>query len=164
MTVTSTTKDAERLTLTVVTEFNAAPQKVWEVWENPRMLERWWGPPTYPATFTRHEFVEGGEARYHMTGPEGDTPPGWWQFQSIDPHRAITFNHGIAGGDGEPVPGEPPVLTEVTLEPSESGTRMAVEMSFHDTAQMEALLQMGMSEGLTLAVGQIDELLSTTSV
>ena len=51
-------------------EFAASPERVWEVWENPRQLERWWGPPTYPATFTRHDFVVGGESRYFMTGPE----------------------------------------------------------------------------------------------
>ncbi|MFZ0667724.1 MAG: SRPBCC domain-containing protein [Acidimicrobiales bacterium] len=164
MTVTDTLKDADRLTLTVVAEFNASPEQVWEVWENPRKLERWWGPPTYPATFTRHEFAEGGQSRYYMTGPEGDTPTGWWQFQSIDRHREIAFSHGIGGDDGEPVAGQPPISTEVTIAAIDSGTRMAVEMQFHDAAQMEMMLEMGMAEGLTQAVGQIDELLSTTSV
>ena len=74
MTVISTTKDPTRLTLTIVADFDASPDRVWEVWEDPRQLERWWGPPTYPATFTRHDFVVGGESRYFMTGPTGDTP------------------------------------------------------------------------------------------
>ena len=39
------------LTLTITAEFNAPVTRVWELWENPRLLERWWGPPTYPATF-----------------------------------------------------------------------------------------------------------------
>ena len=68
MTVIRTTKDPATLTLTVVADFDASPDRVWEVWEDPRKLERWWGPPTYPSTFTRHDFVLGGESRYFMTG------------------------------------------------------------------------------------------------
>ena len=75
MTVVSTEKDAENLTLTVVADFGATPEQVWELWEDPRKLERWWGPPTYPATFPRHDFVVGGESRYFMTGPDGENAP-----------------------------------------------------------------------------------------
>src|ERR1035438_1142060 len=89
MTVISTTTDPEALRLTVVAEFSATPERVWEVWENPRQLERWWGPPTYPATFTRHDFEVGGESRYFMTGPEGDTPHGWWRMYLIDEPRQL---------------------------------------------------------------------------
>src|ERR1700685_2920067 len=74
MTVISTTKDRDTLTLTLVAECEASPDRVWEVWEDPRQLERWWGPPTFPATFTRHDFIVGGESRYFMNGPARDTP------------------------------------------------------------------------------------------
>ena len=84
MTVISTTKDPDTLTLTVVAQFDATPDQVWEVWEDPRKLERWWGPPTFPATFTRHEFIVGGESRYFMTGPSGEAPHGWWRIDAID--------------------------------------------------------------------------------
>ena len=33
MTVISTTKDPESLTLTLVAEFDSAPERVWTVWE-----------------------------------------------------------------------------------------------------------------------------------
>jgi len=97
MTVISTNKDAENLTLTVVAEFDATPELVWEVWEDPRKLERWWGPPTFPATFTRHDFVVGGESRYLMTGPAGETPRGWWRIDAIDRPRRLDFANGLAG-------------------------------------------------------------------
>lgn len=71
MSVISTAKDSAALTLTLVAEFDADPDRVWDVWEDPRKLERWWGPPTFPATFTRHDFHVGGQSRYFMTGPAG---------------------------------------------------------------------------------------------
>lgn len=161
MTVVSTVKDAAQLTLTIVADLEGSPDQVWEVWEDPRKLERWWGPPTYPATFARHEFVVGGQSRYFMTGPSGETPHGWWRIDAIDrPHR-IEFANGLAGEDGEPMPGIAPMSAVVTFEPLDLGTRMTAVTKFVDVEQMETMLAMGMQEGMTQAISQIDALLPT---
>ena len=160
MTVVSTTTDVAALTLTVVAEFDAAPADVWNVWEDPRKLERWWGPPTYPATFTRHDFVVGGESRYFMTGPAGEMPRGWWRIDALDKPTRLEFANGLAGDDGEPVPGVQPAAGDVTFEERGGKTRMTVLTRFVDVEQMETMLAMGMQEGMTQAVGQIDALLA----
>jgi uncharacterized protein YndB with AHSA1/START domain len=164
MTVISTDKDVDNLSLTLVADFDADPDRVWEVWEDARKLERWWGPPTFPATFTRHDFVVGGESRYFMTGPAGETPRGWWRIDAIDKPRRLEFANGLAGEDGEPVPGVEPMSGYVTFEAIDGGTRMTAVTQFLDTAQMETMLGMGMQEGMTQAIGQIDALLSSASV
>jgi uncharacterized protein YndB with AHSA1/START domain len=164
MTVVSTKKDLENLSLTLVAEFGASPDRVWEVWEDPRKLEQWWGPPTFPATFTRHDFVVGGESRYHMTGPDGETPRGWWRVEAIDKPCRLEFANGLAGEDGEPMPGIEPMSGYVTFEAVDGGTRMTAVTNFTDTKQMETMLGMGMQEGMTAAIGQIDALLSPASV
>jgi uncharacterized protein YndB with AHSA1/START domain len=164
MTVVNSTKDADALTLTLVAEFDASPERVWDVWEDPRKLERWWGPPTYPATFTRHDFVVGGESRYFMTGPAGETPRGWWRIEAIDkPHR-LEFANGLAGDDGEPSPGVEPMPGEVTFEAVDGRTRMTAVTRFVSVEQMETMLGMGMQEGMTQAVGQIDALLARAPI
>lgn len=163
MTVIRSEKDPERLTLTIEADFAAEAERVWDVWENPRKLERWWGPPTFPATFTRHEFTVGGESRYHMTGPGGETPHGWWRIDVIDRLRRIEFANGLAGDDGEPVPGVPPATEYVTFEPTTTGTRMSVVTKFPGVEQMRQMLEMGMQEGMTQAIGQIDALLLDTA-
>jgi uncharacterized protein YndB with AHSA1/START domain len=159
MTVISTVTDPEALCLTVAAEFSASPERVWGVWQNARQLERWWGPPTYPATFTRHDFKVGGESRYFMTGPEGDTSRGWWRMFVIDEPRRLEFANGLAGDDGEPILGVEPMAARVTFESFEGGTRMTSESKFVDVAQMEKMLAMGMAEGMAQAVTQIDDLL-----
>jgi uncharacterized protein YndB with AHSA1/START domain len=164
MTVISTDKDVDNLSLTLVADFDAVPDRVWEVWEDARKLERWWGPPIFPATFTRHDFVIGGESRYFMTGPAGETPRGWWRIDAIDKPRRLEFANGLAGEDGEPVPGVEPMSGYVTFEAIDGGTRMTAVTQFVDTAQMETMLGMGMQEGMTQAIGQIDALLSSASV
>lgn len=159
MTVISSSKDVGTLTLTIVAEFGASPERVWDVWENPRKLERWWGPPTYPATFTRHEFSPGGECRYHMTGPDGEKSRGWWRITALDkPHR-IDFLNGLAGEDGEPVPETEPMPAYALFEATGTGTKMTAITTFASVSQMETMLEMGMAEGMSAAISQIDEVL-----
>ena len=84
MPVISSHKDPSALTLTIVSENDADVARVWQIWEDPRQLERWWGPPTYPATVTDHDLTPGGTVAYAMTGPEGDTHHGWWRIIAVD--------------------------------------------------------------------------------
>ena len=67
MTVTTVRKDTEALTMTLDAEFEASPERVWQLWSDPRQLERWWGPPAYPATFTAHDFRVGWRPRGRRT-------------------------------------------------------------------------------------------------
>lgn len=160
MSVISVNKDPERLLLEVVAEFEADAARVWRVWEDPRQLERWWGPPTYPATFERHEFEPGGQVRYFMTGPEGDKARGWWRITDVDAPRRLEFDDGFAGDDGEPSGFLGTTHCVVTLEESGGRTRMTMRSSFESLEQLEKMVEMGMEEGLREAVGQIDAVLA----
>ena len=161
MTVTAVRKDPSALTLTLTAEFDASPERVWQLWADPRQLERWWGPPGYPATFTAHDFRVGGRSEYHMTGPEGPTPSGYWQILDLDPPRSMRIEDGFVK-DGTPndLPDGAGGMN-VTIEPIEEGrTRMTIENTFPDLATMEQLLAMGQEEGMTQAIGQIDAILA----
>ncbi|MGO4104745.1 SRPBCC domain-containing protein [Leifsonia sp. YAF41] len=160
MTVLSSEKDLDSLTLTFVAEFNADASRVWQLWEDPRQLERWWGPPTFPATFERHEFREGGSSRYFMTGPEGEKPRGWWAFTEIDAPRRLAFDDGFSGDDGEPDASMGVGSAVVTLEEHGDTTRMTIVSTFSSLDQMEQVMAMGMEEGMRDALGQIDALLA----
>jgi uncharacterized protein YndB with AHSA1/START domain len=160
MTVLSSDTDAEALTLTIVSEFDASAERVWQLWEDPRQLERWWGPPTWPATFDKHDFKVGGRSAYYMTGPEGDKAGGWWQFSDIDAPRRLEFDDGFADDDGNPVDDLGITHAVVTIEPAGDRTRMTVRSSFETVEQLEKMIEMGMEEGMRLALGQIDAILA----
>jgi uncharacterized protein YndB with AHSA1/START domain len=160
MTVINVNTDPKALSLTVVAEFDAAVERVWQVWEDPRQLERWWGPPTWPATFEKHEFEPGGAASYYMTGPEGEKSRGWWKFTVIEaPHR-LEFDDGFADENGEPVADMGTTHAVVTLEDVGGRTRMTTLSRFESAEQLEQMLAMGMEEGLKEAMGQIDGVLA----
>jgi uncharacterized protein YndB with AHSA1/START domain len=160
MTVTAITKDAQALTMTLTAEFGATPERVWQLWADPRQLERWWGPPTYPATVTSHDLREGGRVEYHMTGPEGDQPKGYWLIEEVRPPHRLVFRDGFRNDDGTPNDEMPRTIGRVTIEELERGaTRMSIETTFPSTEALEQMLAMGMEEGLRQAVGQIDAIL-----
>jgi uncharacterized protein YndB with AHSA1/START domain len=164
MTVTAVRKDPEALTMTVDAEFEASPERVWELWSDPRQLERWWGPPTYPATVDSHDLRPGGRVEYHMTGPSGDQPRGYWVVDEVEPPNRLVFRDGFANEDGTPNADLPLNEARVTIEPLADGrTRMSIESIFPDAAAMEQVLAMGAEEGLTQAVGQIDAILAEAS-
>ena len=160
MTVTAVRKDPEKLTMTLEAEFDATPERVWQLWADPRQLERWWGPPTYPATFTKHSLVPGGRVEYHMTGPAGDQPHGYWDVLEAEQPSRLVFRDGFANADGTPNGALPMTLARVRIEGLAHGrTRMSIESVFPSVEAMEQLVGMGMEEGLTQAVGQIDAIL-----
>lgn len=163
MTVISSHTDTEALTLTFVAEFDASAERVWQLWENPRQLERWWGPPNWPATFERHDFVPGGRSNYYMTGPEGEKGAGWWATTLIQPPLRLEFEDGFADDNGEPIVAMGSVRAVVTLEETDGRTRMTMVSTFQTLEQMEQMAEMGMEEGMTLALGQIDDLLAEDS-
>ena len=161
MTVTAVRKDPQALSLTLDAEFDASPERVWQLWADPRQLERWWGPPTYPATFTKHELKPGARVEYHMTGPEGDQPRGYWDVEEVDPPHSLAVRDGFANDDGSPNTEMPTGKMRVTIEEVGPGrTRMSIESIHPSTEVMDQVLAMGMEEGLREAVGQIDAILA----
>ena len=160
MTVVSTTQDPEALTFTIVAELSAPPSRVWQVWADPRQLERWWGPPTWPATFVEHDLTVGGRSHYFMTGPDGEQAHGWWQMVTVDEPKALEFEDGFADESGRPNPEMPITRGRVELTETADGTRMTVTSHFATAEQMQQLVAMGMVEGITGAMNQIDDLLA----
>ncbi len=161
MSVTNVHKDPNTLTMAITAEFDAPVDEVWSVWADPRKLERWWGPPTYPATVLDHELTPGGRVTYVMTGPEGDQHGGWWRVLAVEPPHRLEFEDGFADSAGDPNPDLPTTIARVALSESEDGrTTMSIETTFPTLEAMEQILAMGMEEGITLAIGQIDALLT----
>jgi uncharacterized protein YndB with AHSA1/START domain len=115
MTVIAVRKDPQRLTLTIEAEFDTSVERIWRLWADPRQLERWWGPPTYPATFTKHDLAPGSRVEFHMTGPAGDQPHGYWDILEVEPPRRILFRDACANVDGTPNTDMPTSMIRVDI-------------------------------------------------
>ncbi|RZU62253.1 SRPBCC family protein [Zhihengliuella halotolerans] len=164
MPVISVVTDLEALTYTVTAEFPAPPERIWQLWADREQLERWWGPPTWPATFTRHGITAGSEVRYFMTGPKGERAAGWWRILEAGPPHALVFEDGFSGEDGEPSGELGSTRNTVAIDATElragrPGTRMRFVTAFESLDQFNELAEMGLEEGLRDSIAQIDGLL-----
>jgi uncharacterized protein YndB with AHSA1/START domain len=156
----SSERDAKALTLTFTADLEAPPASVWRLWEDARLLERWWGPPGWPAQFVEHDLMPGGRSLYFMTGPDGKRAYGWWKVVAVDAPRVISFEDGFGDDTGAPDPMMPVSSTRVELTSRDAGTRMVISSKFESAEEMQRLLDMGMEEGMKLALGQIDAILA----
>lgn len=161
MTVTSIRTHQETLTMTITAELDADVGRAWQLWADPRLLERWWGPPTYQATVVHHDLAPGGRVTYFMTGPDGDRSRGWWQVLAAEPPHRLEFNDGFADDSGAPNDAMPTMTMVVTLtDRNGGGTVMAIETRFPSLEAMEQLLSMGTEELMAAALAQIPEILA----
>jgi uncharacterized protein YndB with AHSA1/START domain len=160
MPVISVDRDTEALTMTVIAEFDAPVERVWQLWDDPRQLERWWGPPSHPATVVDHDLTPGGWVRYFMTSPEGDKYRGWWRVEEVDAPRVLVVEDGFADDAGEPNPEMPTTKMRVALSEREpGGTRATIVSTFPSAEALEQMLAMGMDEGMREAMAQMDDVL-----
>ena len=157
MPITSVTQDPENLTLTIVADFPVSQERLWEAWADPRQLERFWGPPFAPSTFTHHDFTVGGRAEYFLTGPNGEKWSGSWKFTAVKP----TESFEAVDGDGDDENG--PASMAFAFETTPTGSRMTGVIRF---ASLEALEETapGMTEGLRAGMPQLDALLAEPTV
>lgn len=161
MPITSVTSDPKSLTLTLVGEYPVPVSRLWEAWMDPRQLEKFWGPPTWPATFTRHDMTVGGRSHYYMTGPSGEKSPNcFWECVAVEaPHR-LEVTNGFALEDGSPDRAMPAMTMVFTFEETPTGSRFTGVTRFRSIQDMEKLVAMGMVEGMSSALGQMDDLLA----
>ncbi|MDX2376292.1 SRPBCC family protein [Microbacterium sp. LRZ72] len=156
MPVTDVTTDPEALTMTLVAEFAAPPERVWQAFTHPRELARFWGPPGWPATFTEFDLSVGGRVAYYMTSPKGERAPGAWEFLAIEqPHRFEVLD-SFTDERGDPVEGLPSMRTTYEFTAVDGGTRMTNVTYFASNEALEQIVAMGAVEGSTMAMNQLD--------
>jgi uncharacterized protein YndB with AHSA1/START domain len=157
--IVSVDKDFDELTLVMLAEFDASLERVWQLWADPRLLERWWGPPTHPSTVERHELAVGGEVTYFLTGPDGKQSRGWWRVTTVDPPSSLEFTDGFAHQDGTPNADMPTSEVQVRLSERDGATRMELRFRFESTEHMQMLERWGAFAVFPQSVSQMDALL-----
>ncbi len=160
MPVTDVRQDLDTLTLTITADFAAPVQRIWQVYADPRQLEKVWGPPSYPATVVDHDLTPGGRTTYFMTGPEGDKHAGYWRITAVDEPTGFSFDDGFADLDFTPVSGMPVSRNVYTFTARDGGTRATYVSTFESAEGMQQVLDMGVVEGATSAINQIDDLVA----
>lgn len=161
MPITDVISNVEQLTLTITAEYPVSVTRLWDAYADPRQLERFWGPKEWPATFTRHDMVVGGESHYCMTGPDGATSRGMFRIVAMEPYRYFEAEDVFTDEQGHPNAEMPSMRMRYGFESTAHGSRFTSVTWFTSVEAMEQLIEMGMIEGTRSAMSQIDEVLAT---
>ncbi len=160
MPIASVESDPVALTLTAIGEYPVPVERLWKAWADPRQLERFWGPPTWPATFTRHDMKAGGRSEYFMSGPNGEISRGYWDVLAVQAPEMFEVQDGFADAGGKGNDALPSSRMRIRFEATEAGSRFVAVSTFASLEAMEQLLAMGMIEGMNAALAQMDEVLA----
>ena len=160
MPVTDITHDLDARTITITAQFAATVERIWQIYADPRQLEKVWGPEGYPATVVDHDFRPGGLVTYFMTGPEGEKFPGYWRVLEVDEPHSFTYEDGFAHEDFSPNTDLPVSTCVSTFSAQDGGTRAVYVTTFADREGLQTVLDMGVEEGTRSAMNQIDALIA----
>jgi uncharacterized protein YndB with AHSA1/START domain len=164
MPITSVSKDPENLTMTVVADFPVPLRRLWDAYVDPRQLEKFWAPPQYPAIFTRHDAFPGGVSTYVMTGPDGSTYGGYWEWSEVKEPEGDVASFEVRDGfthlNGMPDPDLPTMTMSFWFESTSDGSRVTTTTHFPSTEVLTQMLEVGMEEGLSSAMAQMDDVLA----
>ena len=153
--------DKENNTITIKREFAAEVPLVWDAYTKPEMLDQWWAPKPWKARTKTMDFREGGHWHYAMLGPEGEEHWAWADYRKIQTGKKFTGMDAFADAEGNLNKDMPQSEWEVTFTDKGPVTLVEFHISFDDLAQLEATIQMGFKEGMTMAMEGLDELLAS---
>jgi uncharacterized protein YndB with AHSA1/START domain len=149
----------ENNTITVKREFAAELPIVWDAYTKSEILDQWWAPKPWKARTKSMDFREGGYWHYAMAGPNGEEHWSFINYKSIQIQKKFTGIDAFADADGNMNNELPQSKWEVTFTDKGQVTLVESVITYDDPAQLDAILKMGMKEGLTIAMEGLDELL-----
>ncbi|MEH6306295.1 SRPBCC domain-containing protein [Olivibacter sp. CPCC 100613] len=155
------TVNKEKRTIHISREFDASLELVWQAWTTPELLDQWWGPQPWRAETKTMDFREGGFWLYAMVSPEGEKHYGRTNFISIVKEQSFASKGGFSDENGTMNPALPQNLWENNFIPGDNKVRVDMLLTYDSLADLEAELEMGFKEGMTVDFQQLDELLST---
>jgi uncharacterized protein YndB with AHSA1/START domain len=148
----SPTADRE---LTATRILDAPPERVFELWTDPRHLARWWGPEGFSTTTYHMDVKPGGVWRFVMHGPDGADYENKITYVEVVENRRLVYKHG--GVDDAEVNFE----VTATFEPHGPGgkqTKLELRSLFPSAAALKyAVEKYGAAEGLKQHVTRLDE-------
>ena len=152
--------DMSAATFTIEVIVPAPLDRAYALWADPRVLEKWWGPPGYPCSVETFELQPGGAVAYAMTGPDGQRYPGWWKVLEVEPFKMIRLQDGFGELQDADNTDMPVSTTAVYFEEREAVTVMTIHSLYSSPEDLQKALDLDMWNGFGAALSQIDELLA----
>jgi len=159
--VTDFTVETETNSLRIKREFAAGLSQVWDAWTKAEILDKWWAPVPYKAKTKSQVFEPNGHWLYEMAGPNGESHWGIMNYKEINLHDNFSAIDSFCDENVVPNPAFPSTDWKVTFTKSGGHTIVNIVSVYASKELIEQILQMGMKEGMTMALEQLDTLLES---
>ena len=153
--------DKEKNTLTVIKEFAADRQLVWDCHTKSELLDQWFAPRPFTAKTKSMSFKEGGHWIYAMIDTEGKEYWGRTDYQKINPIDSYTALDAFSNEKGEVNAELPRAKWHVTFKAQGENTLVQSVVSYKSLADLETVVNMGMEKGMSSTLERLDDLLVT---
>lgn len=146
-------------TLIMERKFDASRDRVWDAWTKPEILDQWWAPAPWKAVTKTMEFKEGGQWFYYMQGPDGERHYCIVNYTKINPQENFSATDAFADENRN-------VDTKLPqnhwfnqfMEDGET-TQVKVTITCDSVEDLQTLIKMGMQEGFSQGLDQLEALL-----
>lgn len=151
--------DKEQNTITVEREFAAERPLVWDCYTKSELLDQWFAPAPFTVRTKSMDFREGGHWLYAMVDPTGSEFWARTDYTKIDPIDSYRALDGFCDASGELNPHLPRASWHVTF--SDKGEHAVVHtiVTYNSLSDLETVIRMGLQEGLTATLENLDTLL-----
>lgn len=139
--------------------FDALVKVVWKYWTEPELLDQWWAPEPWKAKTKHMEFREGGYWLYSMNSPEGEQHWSRADFKKIVPQELFEGLDYFCDEDGNKNTELPTTQWRVRFTDSGAQTKVEITVTFASTEEKEKMIKMGMKEGLTMTLENLNNIL-----
>ena len=155
------TVNIETGTIHIKREFNANLELVWEAWTKPELLEKWWAPKPYHIETKIFDLKVGGTWLYAMVSPQDEKMWCKGDYKAIETSKLLSWLDAFCDENGNENTIKPRSLWTNTFTEKSGITLVSISLKHDKLEDMEQMIEMGFRDGLTMALGNLDELLLT---
>jgi uncharacterized protein YndB with AHSA1/START domain len=153
--------DKEAKTVSIVKEFAAGLDLVWDAYTRAELLDQWWAPTPCMSRTKVLDFRVGGRRFYAMVSPEGVERWAIQKYTSITPKTNFKFFNVFADEYENPeLPGSD---WDLNFSERDGTTKVSVSIYNESLERMERLIEMGFKEGIMAQLQNLEELLRACS-
>jgi len=157
-------KDLKEKSILVRKELNAPIENVWRAYTESELLDQWWGPAPWRAETKSMDFKVGGSWLYAMVSPENQRHWGRMEYKAIKQHESFDVEDCFCDENGNPNPALPTSRGRISFAKTPGGTLVEFKMTYNKESDVQAIIDMGFEQGITICMEQLDGLLVKENV
>lgn len=138
--------------VTIARVFDAPRELVFDAWNDPKKVAKWWGPDGFTNPRCDWDMRPGGKILVHMRGPDGTIYPMSGTVRVVVKPERIVFDAAAEDASGNALLKS---TTTVTFEAQGGKTKITVEANAVSVSEIGPMMLSGMQTGWTQSIERL---------